>query len=134
MPSYWLIKAILVLALLILIFFMLKPVKTAQHQALRRLGTLFIIVLAVFAVLFPHFLNQFATLIGVERGINLLVYFLTIAFFAQMMTSYRRSVQTEHKLTQLARAVALQNAQTPPVVPSSTEASGFSSDSPGGTQ
>lgn len=116
--SYWLIKAILLLGLLLVGIIMLRPVKNASHLALRRIGMMAITVLAAFSVVFPEILNGVARAIGVESGTNLLVYILVIAVFTQMASSYRRDVATQRKLTNLARTLAIESAQNPPTLPS----------------
>lgn len=113
MPTYWLIKAVLLLALIVFAAVIIRPVKSQSHLALRRLGVLVVIIFAGFAIVFPHLLNDLATFMGVERGINLLVYTLVLAFFMQMATTYRRDAEAEHRITQLARAVAIANAELP---------------------
>ncbi len=113
MPTYWLIKALLLLALVGLAFLVIRPVRSASHLAIRRLGMLAIILFAGFAVLFPSLLNQIAAFVGVERGINLLVYSLVLAFFMQMASAYRRDADAEHRITQLARAIAISSAELP---------------------
>lgn len=125
MPTYWLIKAILLVALLLLAVLIIRPVRSARHLAVRRLGMLTIIVFAAFAVLFPGTLNRFAALLGIERGINLLVYALVLAFFMQMASAYRRDSEAEARITHLARAIALSNARVPAssVLPASEDAS-----------
>ena len=113
MPTYWLIKAILLVALLLLAALIIRPVRSARHLAMRRLGMLTIIVFAAFAVLFPGTLNQIAFMLGIERGINLLLYALVLAFFMQMASAYRRDSEAETRITQLARALALSNVRVP---------------------
>ncbi|MDO4258569.1 MAG: DUF2304 domain-containing protein [Actinomycetaceae bacterium] len=113
MPSYWLIKLILILVLAALTAFIMRPARTAKRLAMRRLWMLILIVFAMFAVLFPGLLNQLAELIGVERGINLLVYSMAVAVFMQMAAAYHRDREAEQRLTRLARAVALSNARHP---------------------
>lgn len=113
MPTYWFIKAVLLLALLVLGMLIIHPVRSANHLALRRLIGILIIIFASFAILFPHVLNHIAWAMGVERGINLLVYALVLAFFMQMATAYRRDADAEQRITQLARAIAVSNAQLP---------------------
>lgn len=113
MPTYWLIKAVLILALFALGALIIRPVRSASHLAMRRLGVVLIMIFAGFAVLFPHVLNDLASLLGVERGINLLVYTLVLAFFMQMATTYRRDADAEQRITQLARAVAISSVQVP---------------------
>lgn len=112
--SYWLIKSLLLAGLLLVASFMLRPVKNASHLAIRRLGVVFIVVLAGAGVLFPELVSRAARFIGVDSGVNLLVYFLFLVVFTQMATSYRRDTVTEEKITQLARAVALATADKPP--------------------
>ncbi|MSS83458.1 DUF2304 domain-containing protein [Actinomycetaceae bacterium WB03_NA08] len=111
--QYILIKAVLVIGLLLVAFFMMRPVKSASHLALRRIGMMIIVIAAALAVIFPETLNGLARMIGVASGVNLVVYFLVIVVFAQMATSYRRDMATERKITDLARALALQSTQKP---------------------
>ena len=107
MSSYWLIKTLLIVAMIGITYFLVRPIKTANSLAVRRIGMLLVIVSAVFAILFPSLFNTFARYIGVASGINLLVYLLTITLFAQMASSYRRDRMLNEKLTTLAREVAL---------------------------
>lgn len=107
---YWLIKTLLILALIATTYFLVRPVQTDKSLAVRRIGMLLVIIAAIFAIIFPELFNQFARLVGVESGTNLLVYLLVVALFAQMVSGYRRDIAAEAKLTELARAIAL--AQT----------------------
>lgn len=104
---YWLIKTLLILALIATTFFLVRPVQTEKSLAVRRIGMLLVIIAAIFAIIFPELFNQFARLVGVESGTNLLVYLLVVALFAQMVSGYRRDLAAEAKLTELARAIAL---------------------------
>lgn len=113
MGSYWLIKIILLAGLLVVAWFLMRPVRSQGHLALRRLGMILTIVFAMFAVLFPGLLNRVAWQLGVDRGINLLVYVLVLAFFAQVATAYRRDSTNERRLTGLARAIALETVHLP---------------------
>ncbi|WP_043536054.1 DUF2304 domain-containing protein [Actinomyces polynesiensis] len=113
MDSYWLIKIVLLAGLVVVAWFLLRPVRSQGHLALRRLGMILTIVFAMFAVLFPGLLNRVAWRLGVDRGINLLVYVLVLAFFAQVATAYRRDSSNEKRLTGLARAIALQTVRLP---------------------
>ncbi|MFT0761457.1 DUF2304 domain-containing protein [Scrofimicrobium sp. R131] len=112
--SYWLIKTILIIGLVVVTYFMMRPIKSANHLALRRLGVMLIVVAAGFAVVFPDVINRLAWLIGVTSGVNLLVYVLFLVVFTQMATGYRRDSANDRKLTLLARALALESAPKPP--------------------
>lgn len=117
LPSYWLIRSVLLLSLLFLGFVLLRPVKSETHQALRRLGILALTLGAAVTVLFPGLLNRVAVFMGVEKGINLLVYALVLALFVHLATAWRREAQAERRITQLARAMALSNVRDPQTVP-----------------
>jgi hypothetical protein len=110
---YWLIKAILLVALLFIAWVIVRPVRSQGHLALRRVVMVGTIVFAMFAVMFPGLLNRVAWRLGVDRGINLLVYVLVLALFAQIATAYRRDSTAEKRLTGLARAVALDTVRDP---------------------
>lgn len=113
--SYWLIKIVLILALIGVTYFLLRPVKTDNSLALRRIFMLVALLTAVFAIIFPELFQQFARTIGVMNGTNLLVYLLVVTMFAQMASSYRRDLATQRRLTELSRQVALMSAQEPHV-------------------
>ncbi|MDO5049493.1 MAG: DUF2304 domain-containing protein [Actinomycetaceae bacterium] len=109
--SQWFIKALIIVVLFIAAYFMLKPVKSAQHLAMRRLSMMIFIAFAVVAALFPSLLSRVATWLGVGRGTDLLLYGLTLAFFSSVVTAYRRDSANEKKLTQLSRTVALNSVR-----------------------
>lgn len=111
--SYWLIKTLLVVALIIVTYLVIKPPKTASSLAVRRIGMLLVLASAAVAIVFPEVFNGLARAIGVQSGLNLVVYLLVVALFAQMATSYRRDAAAEAKLTELARQVALQRVDPP---------------------
>ncbi len=111
---YWLIKAILLLALLVVGWLIVRPVRSQGHLALRRLLMMLVIVFAMFAVLFPGLLNRLAWRLGVQSGLNLLVYVLVLALFAQIATAYRRDSTVEKRQTGLARAIALATVRPAP--------------------
>lgn len=110
MPSYWLIRLLLLVGFILIALLIMRPVRSQSHLALRRLSILVLLLFAVFAILFPGTLNHIAHRLGVERGVNLLVYALVVAFFAQLVSSYRKEAAQERRITALARAVALANA------------------------
>lgn len=110
MTHYWLIKSLLIIALIAVTYLLVRPARTASTLALRRIGLFLILGAAVFAILFPGVFNKFAFSLGVVTGTNLLVYLLAVALFAQMATSYRRDAAMQARVTALAREVAIQKA------------------------
>lgn len=112
--SYWLIKLLLLLALVVVAIVMVRPVKSANHLALRRLCVFVAVLFAAFAIIFPDTMNRLAWSLGVQSGVNLLVYVLVITFFGQIVSAYRKDTANERKVTLLARAIALQSAPEVP--------------------
>lgn len=109
--SQWLIKTLLVFSLLLLAYGIIRPVRSAQHLAMRRLGMLFFIAIAAISAIFPQLVTLVAQYVGIGRGADLLLYGLTIAFFSTLATSYRKDAATERKLTKIARTIALKNVR-----------------------
>lgn len=70
-------------------------------------------VAAIVAILVPSLANTVARAIGVERGVNLIVYGLVVAFIAQMVTGYRREARAEARMATLARSLALAHVLPP---------------------
>ena len=116
MPGYWLIKVLLIASLFLITYLLVRPSRSANTLALRRIGMLAVLLAAVFAIIFPSLFNSFARAVGVASGTNLLVYLLTIALFAQMVSSYRRDTNLDRKLTTLAREVAIWRVVGPTAV------------------
>lgn len=112
--SQWFVKLLLILALLAVGYFILKPVKSAQHLAMRRLGMMIFIAFATVAVLFPTTLTRLAYWLNIGRGTDLLLYAVVLFFFSSVVTAYRRDASNEKKLTALARTLALNNVEYAP--------------------
>ncbi|MDO5721665.1 MAG: DUF2304 domain-containing protein [Actinomycetaceae bacterium] len=119
--SQWFVKLLLIVLLLVVGYFILKPVKSAQHLAMRRLGMLTFIVFAAVTVLFPSLLTKLAFQLRIGRGTDLLLYGVVIFFFSSVVTAYRRDAATEKKLTNLARTIALNNVRVPQEEPAAAK-------------
>ena len=78
-------------------------------------------------MLFPDATTWVAQLVGVQRGTDLMLYGLIVAFVFVTISSYLRFREQELRFARLARAVALSNAQAPlekTAQPEETEANG----------
>ena len=106
-----LIKIILVVGIVVIGVLLARPASGDRHLALRRLFMVFLVAVAIVAVLLPNWLTWLAHLIGVGRGTDLLLYVLVIAFLVFVSTTYRRNVLLDRKITLLARAVTLAEAR-----------------------
>ena len=113
MSAYLVIRILLLIALAITAWWLVRPVSSASSLAVRRIGIGLLVVAAVVAILVPTLANTVARAIGVERGVNLIVYGLVVAFIAQMVTGYRREARAEARMATLARSLALAHVLPP---------------------
>lgn len=114
MSSQIMIQGVLLLAIAAMGWMMLRSPGGARHQATRRLVTIAFVLFAVVAILAPRLVTEFANLLGVGRGTDLLLYALVLAFLAQVLSSFRRNAARERQITRLARRIALDEAPDPP--------------------
>ena len=113
MSAYTAIRVLLILALTLTAWWLVRPVSSASSLALRRIGIGVLVAAAIVAILVPSLANTVARAIGVERGVNLIVYGLVLASIAQMITAYRREARAEARMARLARALALAHVLAP---------------------
>jgi Uncharacterized conserved protein len=106
-----LIQIILVAGVILIGLALARPAGGDNHLALRRLFMFAFVVVAIVSILFPQWLSWVARLVGVGRGTDLLLYALVLAFLVFVSTTYRRGVQLNRKITQLARAVTIATAR-----------------------
>ena len=108
-----LIQILLVIAVAALTLYFLSNRRKARAKAGVKIGFVTFLVLAIFAVLFPDATTWVAQLVGVQRGTDLMLYVLIVAFVFVTVSSYLRFREQELRFARLARAVALSNAQAP---------------------
>lgn len=105
------IQILLLLGVAVVTVLLTRSTADARHQAVRRvLLALFALVTAA-AILFPTILSRIAHTVGVNRGTDLLLYLLVIAFLSFIATTYRRMKGTDRKITELTRELALTEAR-----------------------
>lgn len=109
------VQLLLLAATLVLAFYFLTNRRKARAKAGVKLGFVLFIVAAVWAVLRPDDLTVLANWVGVDRGTDLLLYVLVIAFLFTTMSTWIRFREQELRYARLARAVALQNPVLPVV-------------------
>ena len=110
------VQILLLLATVALAFYFLTNRRKARAKAGVKLGFVLFIIAAIWAVLRPDDLTVLANWIGVDRGTDLLLYVLVIAFMFTTMSTWIRFREQELRYARLARAVALQS----PVLPDET--------------
>jgi len=107
------IQVILCIMALALFFLFTQRAHTVRTQAAKRIGFVLFILGAVYAILRPQDVNWIAHKLGVGRGADLVLYLLVVvvAFFAA--NTFLRFRNLERRFTDLARAVALNDAVAP---------------------
>jgi len=107
------IQVLLIAAIVSLLFYLLRSRTNAKTRAWVKVGYLFFVIAAVYAILRPDDTTVVARWLGVDRGADLIGYALIVVFIFTTMSTYMRFKELELKYARLARAVALQNARMP---------------------
>ncbi|MDN5790656.1 MAG: DUF2304 domain-containing protein [Micrococcales bacterium] len=84
-----------------------------KAQAVRRLGLVAFAAFAIWSILDPTVWTRLARMVGVDRGADLILYGLVVAFFGFVVTSFRRFRDMEIRYTRLARRLALRETPSP---------------------
>ncbi|WP_165164844.1 DUF2304 domain-containing protein [Corynebacterium qintianiae] len=107
------IQILLLVAALALAFYFFTNRKKANAKAWVKIGFVGLIAAAVWAILRPDDVTVLANWLGVDRGTDLMLYVLVVAFFFTTISTWTRFREQELRYARLARAVALQNAVGP---------------------
>ena len=116
-----LIKAVLITVFAVLGLVILLPRRGARGMAIRRLTLVLVMVCAVVAVIFPNLTNAVASVLGVGRGTDLLLYGLIVVFLGFAVTSSAHNRRLDRQITDLARQIALTEASTAAAAQTSTK-------------
>jgi small membrane protein len=107
------IQGLLITSIIALLVYLLRSRRSAQSKAWVKVGYLVFVLAGVYAVLRPNDTTVVAHWVGVDRGTDLMLYALIIAFSFTTLSTYMRFKDLELRFARLARAVALEGAQTP---------------------
>ncbi|MCT1614689.1 DUF2304 domain-containing protein [Corynebacterium sanguinis] len=107
------IQILLLIAALALAFYFFTNRRKANAKAWVKVGFVGLMVAAVWAILRPNDVTVLANWLGVDRGTDLMLYVLIVAFFFTTISTWTRFREQELRYARLARAVALQNAEQP---------------------
>ncbi|MGO8965201.1 DUF2304 domain-containing protein [Mycobacterium sp.] len=107
------IQGLLITSIVLLVVYLLRSRRSAQSQAWVKVGFLVFVLTGVYAVLRPNDTTVVARWLGVDRGTDLMLYALIIAFSFSTLNTYLRFKDLELRYARLARAVALEGAQAP---------------------
>ncbi|MDO4666079.1 MAG: DUF2304 domain-containing protein [Actinomycetaceae bacterium] len=107
-----LIKTVLILGILIIGMLIFKRNDGSDKAlAYRRIGITCFTVGALIAVIWPSITSKIASVLGVGRGTDLLVYLVVLAILANIAMTSRKDNNTRKQITRLARQIAILNAQ-----------------------
>ena len=107
------IQVLLIVAIVTLMIYLLRSRRSAQAKAWVKVGYVFFVVAAIYAIVRPNDTTVVANWLGVARGADLLEYALIVAFLFTTISTYMRFKDLELRYARLARAVALEGARTP---------------------
>ena len=105
------IQVVLIVGFLLFMFQFLANPSSYQMRAWSKIFTFIFTLLAIGVVLSPDSANTVAHWVGVTRGADLLLYILTLSFIFVVFNTYINSKQEQKRLVELARKVALLDAQ-----------------------
>jgi hypothetical protein len=107
------IQGLLIAAVIALLVFLLRSRGSVQARAWVKVGYVLFVIVGIFAVLQPNDTTVVANWVGVDRGTDLMLYLLIIAFAFTTLSTYLHFRDVELRYTRLARAIALESAQRP---------------------
>jgi small membrane protein len=107
------IQGLLITSIIALLVYLLRSRRNAQSRAWVKVGYVVFVMAAVYAVLRPNDTTVVAHWLGVDRGTDLMLYALIIAFSFTTLSTYLRFKDLELRYARLARAIALDGAQVP---------------------
>jgi small membrane protein len=107
------IQTLLIAAVVALLVFLLRSRGSVHARAWVKMGYVLFVVVAIFAVLQPNDTTVVANWVGVDRGTDLMLYLLIVAFAFTTLSTYLHFRDVELRYTRLARAIALESAQKP---------------------
>lgn len=105
------IKIVLLAAVAILLVYFVRREHGVKLQANKKLAFFAFLIANVYAVLRPDDVSALANIVGVGRGADLVLYLLVVAFVFAVVNFYLRMREAERRLIDLARAVALREAE-----------------------
>lgn len=105
------IQFFLIAALIFLMFNFIRSRATTKTQAYKKVALTLFIMCAIVVVIFPDISTSFATLLGIGRGADLLLYGLTIVVIFQLLNTYIKDKEEQKKTNILSRKIAIIEAR-----------------------
>src|SRR3954468_25109329 len=107
------IQIVLIAVALVLFGFFVRSSHSELTQAFKRIGFVVFLIVNLDAVLRPDDTTWLAHKAGAGCSAELLLYLLVVAFAFFSVNTFLRFRNLERRFTDLARSIALSNAQSP---------------------
>lgn len=105
------VQIFLVLAAVSALVYFVRRQHNIRIRASKRIAFFLFIAVNIYAVLLPDQVTWVAQQLGIGRGTDLVLYLLVVAFLFGMLNSYLRQREVSEHLTDLARTVAIREAE-----------------------
>ncbi|MBW0105714.1 DUF2304 domain-containing protein [Pseudonocardia sp. KRD291] len=105
------LQIVLVLAAVAALVYFVRSGQNVGIRAGKRLAFGAFVLVNIYAVLRPDDVTWVARHLGIGRGTDLVVYLLVVAFVFGMLNSYLRDREISQHLTNLARQLAIRDAE-----------------------
>lgn len=105
------VQIILVVAAIGALVYFVRRGHNVRIRASKRIAFFAFVAVNIYAVLRPDDVTRLAQAIGIGRGTDLVVYLLVVAFVFGMLNTYLRQREISNHLTDLARKVAIRDAE-----------------------
>ncbi|MYR08095.1 DUF2304 family protein [Gordonia sp. SID5947] len=106
----WL-QIVTIVGIVALVTFFIVNRGTARSSAGVKILFVAFVVFGVYAMLRQDDVTWMANQIGIQRGLDLVLFLLVIAFAFTTVSTYLKFREIEIKYARLARAIALQNSE-----------------------
>ena len=107
------VQILLTGAVLLLIVLALRSRSSQRTRAAKKLAFLAFAFASIVASLFPAVVQQAASLVGVGRGSDLVLYATVVLLLYASLDFYLRLQDVDEQVTRLSRAIALMHPQAP---------------------
>ena len=106
-----LVQVLLIAAFAFIFVQALRSRSAHSVNAWKKMAFVLLMVLVVIAVLAPDLVSVVARLVGVGRGTDLVLYMVSVTFGFYVVNQYLHAQAARHQVHQLARRIAILEAQ-----------------------
>ncbi|ADG12929.1 Protein of unknown function DUF2304 [Methanocaldococcus infernus ME] len=109
-------ELIQIVGLIIILFALTRVIKQIKKKSMELeegIFWLFVWLLALLIVIFPNFMSYLATVLGVGRGVDVIIYLSIILLFYLVYRIYARLEKLEREITKIVREIAIRDRYEP---------------------